>query len=561
VLLVFALAFGGLALGKATRKSAVWDEPMHLAAGYAALARGDLRIDPEHPPFLRQWAALPLLFRDDVRLDTTAVDRTPPSTWAWTLYPHCQKFLYSDNDADGLLVSGRMMIAALGVLLGVLVFFWVLEWAGFLPAIAALALYALEPNIAAHSSLVTTDAGAACFFFGAVYLLWRTCRRATPLNIAGLAAFTALAVVSKYSAVLLVPVLGALLAVSVARRRTPPPKTALAIAALLAVVSWGAIWAAYGFRYLPSDAPTWRYEFRHEPVVRRAVPAMAHVVGWIDDRRLLPNAFSQGLLFSQAKTYTRRGFLAGEFSDRGWWYYFPAAILLKTPMALLGLAMIGGVVLARRRSSGERAAPALFIALPIALYLSVAMTTRINIGLRHVLPIYPFLILLAAAAVRRLLHGAVWARRTAAAALVVAAVEFASIYPHTLAFFNQLAGGPSNGASYLVDSNLDWGQDLKLLKRWLDGRGAGHVNLAYFGTADPRYYGLSATHLPGSQYFVPAAAAPPRLPGYVAISATVLSGVYLNAHDRAFYASFRTRPQVAAIGHSINVYWVDRPWW
>ena len=561
VLVAFAAVFIGLAWGKAHQKSAVWDEPIHLTAGYAALARGDHRLDPEHPPFLRQWAALPLLLRDDVQLDTSVVDRTPPTTWAWTLYAHCQKFVYADNDGDPLLLRSRMMIAALGVLLGVLLFSWVLEWAGFLPALAALAFYTLEPNLAAHSSLVTTDAGATCFVFGAVYFLWRTCRQVTALNVSALAAFTALAVISKFSALLLAPVLAVLLAATVALGRGPTPKAALGIAGLLAAVSVGAIWTAYGFRYLPSDSPSWRYDFRHEATVTKAAPGLAAVVGWIDDRRLLPNAFSQGLLLSQAKTHTRRGFLAGRFSDHGWWYYFPAAIALKTPLALLAAIVAGAWALTRRGRPGRPRAPAWFILVPIAVFLGVAMTARINIGLRHVLPIYPFLILLAAAGAAWLLHRRRPARLVLASILVVGAIEFAAIYPHTLAFFNLAAGGPARGADWLVDSNLDWGQDLKLLKRWLDDRGAAHVNLAYFGTADPRYYRITATHLPGSQYFVPSHAIPPTLPGYVAISATILSGVYLTPQDRAFYDSFRRRTPAAVIGHSINVYWVERPWW
>jgi hypothetical protein len=561
VLAAFALIFGVLSCVKAWQKSAVWDEPIHLTAGYAALARGDFRIDPEHPPLLRQWAALPLLAQDGIRLDTAEVDQATPAKWAWTLYPLCQKFLYRDNDADSLLLRGRMMIAALGVALGVLVFFWVQEWAGFRPAVAALALYTLEPNIAAHSALVTTDAGAACFIFGAVYFLWRTCRSATWLNVAALSAFVALAVVSKYSALLLAPLLVALLAIAVIRGRGPTAAVAAALVVLLALVSWTAIWAAYGFRYLPGDRADWRYDFRDDRAVRETVPRLASVVGWIDDRRLLPNAFSQGLLFGQAKTHSRRGYFAGRYSDAGWWYYFPAAIALKTPVALLALIAVGAVALARRGPPGAPAAPVLFILLPVVLYLGVAMTTRINIGLRHVLPVYPFLILIAAAGMARLLQGTRWARRGLAAALVVALLEFGSIYPHTLAFFNQLAGGPSRGAALLVDSNLDWGQDLKPLKRWLDEHGVQHVNLAYFGTADPRYYRIAATHLPGSQYFVASAAEPPRLPGYVAISATVLSGVYLSSQQRAFYESFRRRAPVAVIGHSINVYWVERPWW
>jgi tetratricopeptide (TPR) repeat protein len=145
-----------------------------------------------------------------------------------------------------------------------------------------------------------------------------------------------------------------------------------------------------------------------------------------------------------------------------------------------------------------------------------------------------------------------------AALLAFWGTSYAAAYPHTLTFFSTLAGGPSNGYRYLTDSNLDWGQHLELLKRWMDAGKVRHLNLAYFGTADPAYYGIDCTHLPGAPTFALPQVTKPRLPGYVAISATVASGVYLDPRWRLFYRGFRERTPVADIGHSIKVYWVDR---
>jgi hypothetical protein len=168
--------------------------------------------------------------------------------------------------------------------------------------------------------------------------------------------------------------------------------------------------------------------------------------------------------------------------------------------------------------------------------------------------------LLAAAAGRELLAARSRAGAVVLGAVLLAgAVEYGRNYPDHLAFFNAFAGGPDHGAEYLVDSNLDWGQDLKPLKKWMDAHGVSHINLAYFGTAAPPYYGIDATLLPGSEYFKPGPL--PQLPGYVAISATVLSGVYLSEQERTFYRSFRNRTPVATIGHSIVIYRVDEPWW
>ena len=145
------------------------------------------------------------------------------------------------------------------------------------------------------------------------------------------------------------------------------------------------------------------------------------------------------------------------------------------------------------------------------------------------------------------------------AVIAVGVVEFGSNYPDNPAFFNAFVGGPTHGFEYLVDSNLDWGQDLKPLKRWMDENHVPHINLAYFGTAYPRYDGINATYLPGSEYFKPNPNV--QLPGFVAISATVLRGVYLDDTTRAFYRPFLNMPPVATIGHSIFLYRVEQPWW
>jgi hypothetical protein len=149
------------------------------------------------------------------------------------------------------------------------------------------------------------------------------------------------------------------------------------------------------------------------------------------------------------------------------------------------------------------------------------------------------------------------------AILAAGALEFAAVYPNNLAFFNRLAGGPSNGYRYLADSNIDWGQDLKPLKAWMDRSNVAHINLAYFGVADPAYYGIDCTFMGGTTIpgIAPAKLAPPRLPGYVAVSATLLDGVPFAERDRDFYKPLRDREPAADIGGSIKVYWVERQWW
>jgi len=554
VLAIFAVVFVGLQVAGYRQKSATWDEPIHVAMGYAALAESDYRIDPEHPPLLRMWAALPLLFVDEVELDTTAIEAAPPNRWALgDLIDFSRSFLYSQN-ADQLLYSARFMIVLLGVALGVLLFSWASEWFGFWTATAVLALYTVEPNLSAHSSLVTTDFGLTCFAFGAIYFLWRTSRSASAFNVAGVILFIALAAVSKYTALVLGGIVPVLLGWSALRNRSLSLATAGSILVLAAVVSLIAVWAAYGFRYAPSDSPSWLFRLDQIQEVRQRVPGLTSLVETIDNAHLLPNALTQGLLLGQAKAQGRSAFLMGMYGT-GWWYYFPVAILIKTPIALLLLALIGAVVWARHRR-----ADAAFVVVPIVMFLGVAMISTMNIGVRHVLPVYPFVLMVAGAGVQALIEQFKNGGVVLATLLGWAVVEFGIVYPNTLAFFNQAVGGPRHGIHYLTDSNIDWGQDLKPLKRWMDQRGVASLNLSYFGLADPAYYGIEFTAIPGDTAAAGEQMGEPILPGYVAVSATNLMGVY-SAELQSFYRPLREREPITRIGESIYVYWMDEPWW
>jgi len=562
-LIVFAVAFGALEVFAYTQKSATIDEPIHLTTGYAALAARDYRVDTSHPPLMRMWAALPLLFMRDIHLDTSVIDRTEPAVWhsGSTAFDFSTKFLYVDNDAERLLNAARFMIVICGILLGVLVFSWAYEWLGFAPAVWALIFYTLSPNLAAHASLVTTDVGITCFMFGTIYFLWRTSRRLSPFNLTGLSIFFALAIVTKFSGLILGPIVLVLLIVAV-RQRTPiTPRSAAAIVALLAVASLFGVWAVHGFRYAPSESPSWQLHLEQAPLAR-TVPVIASVTGWIDRRHLLPNAFTEGfLILAQSMLPPNNAFLAGAYSDDGWWYYFPVAFLIKTPLSLIALAAIGVVVFVRRRHE-LRLENEAFVVVPVVIYFAVSAANTFHVGIRHLLPIYPFILLFGAAGAMVLVRGR--SGRIALGALIaVWAAVVADVYPHTLTFFNRSVGGPGNGYKYLADSNVDWGQGLKLLKKWMDRESVPHIALAYFGTADPAYYDIDYTQLPAATpgLNLPSIArrwTKPPLPGYVAIGATVLTGVYLDPEWQLFYRGLHASRPVAVIGNSIFVYWLDR---
>jgi hypothetical protein len=467
------------------------------------------------------------------------------------------------------------MIVLLGVLLGVLLFCWARELFGFWPAAIVLGFYTIEPNILAHCRLVTTDFGITCFSFGVAYFLWRTARRLSVGNLLGLVAFFTLAQMSKFSAVLLGPVVLVLLVVR-AWRKSPWPvnigsptelsvwwKKFAAVAAIFATLvfaAWLGIWAAYVFRYLPSNAPDWRMEFHKEPGALQRLPILTRTITWVDQHRLLPNAYNEGFLLGQIKAQTRSGFLAGNYRINGWWWFFPFAFLIKTPISVIVL-FAAGVILAVNRWA-RIINDAAYVLLPPIAFLAAGMLAKLNIGLRHILPVYPFVLLLAGYPVTKLCSNRSNARRLTLAALgLLAVVEFGLVCPHYLAFFNQSVGGPRQGHEYLVDSNLDWGQDLKGLKQWMDQHDVHHINLSYFGTADPAYYKIDCTYLPGGPFFDNQFETNPTLPGYVAVSATNLRGLYFSDASRGIYLPLLQMEPAAVIGYSIYVYWVDRPWW
>jgi hypothetical protein len=222
------------------------------------------------------------------------------------------------------------MMVLLGVGLGVLLFVWAREWVGFWPAVDradALHLRAKHPR-----ALLAGDHGYRVHLFHVRHAVFHLAHepRTAAGNVAGLVVFFALAAVSKYSAIVLAPIVDRAagrrgLAGPVSRQRRPPAPIAVMHSA-----AWLAIWAVYGFRWAPETAGQWVYAFQDDALVQQVEPGLMRVVAWIDSLHLLPNAYSQGFLFGQAKS-VRPEFFAGEFGQHGWWSYFPVAIAIKTP--------------------------------------------------------------------------------------------------------------------------------------------------------------------------------------------------------------------------------------
>jgi hypothetical protein len=393
-------------------------------------------------------------------------------------------------------------------------------------------------------------------FLPAVWCFWQLLQKVTWARL-GLSCLAAgLLVVSKFNGLLLAPVALGLIALRLAVRRPMPVRVfrsadirrrlpqaavlaALCAAHLLAVAT--IIWAFHGFRFSPFKNPmpgehlieTW-------PQVLKDSGLVGGAIAFARDCRLLPESYLFGLAYVLEHSRHRLAFLNGQVGAYGWPTFFPYAFLVKTPIPLLALLVLAAAAaILKWRSADADSAPrwagrawrGLYLTAPLwalmAVYWATSLTAKINIGHRHLLPVYPPLFVLAGAAGWWLRKGAGPALRAVAAVVLAAlAVEPLLAWPNYLAYFNQFAGGTANGYKHLVDSSLDWGQDLPGLKRWLQQRGLTGQNppvyFSYFGTADPAWYEIPGVQLPSFlDYRGPTGPLALR-GGYYCISATML---------------------------------------
>lgn len=575
------LAFVTLSYSASRSKSPTFDEPMHLVGAWVHRHVGDFRINMEDPPLWHYVAALPL--------GRTAIGFDPeePSWQAmignyyrqWA-YSHAK--LYADRavDAHALFNRSRAMMLLFGLATGIAVAVVAWRLAGPLAAIVATALFAFDPTFLAHAPLVKNDVAITLFFLLLATLTWRVCLVARWLNLTLLALTCGAAVSTKFSGVLVAPMLAVAFALRAlldegwtvlgAELRTRGGRLLGAAGILLfcGLAGYVSIWAAYGFRYravVGSDAPlnfanltveVARFKLMGrnggvEPTLEEllAYPRdlTTDAVHVLNDHRLLPEGWLAGFLYTHGHNQSRSSYFLGEVRLLGTPAYFPVALAVKSPAAsvlamLLGLA--GGAVLLRKR---RPRAPAVDIAIlafaaPACVYLAFALSANLNLGVRHILPLLPTLFILVGVVASQLSTS--WKKLAIPGVLLLAtSIESLAAWPNYLAFFNAPAGGERGGLWLLGDSNLDWGQDLPALADWQRQNPGVRLWLAYFGQADPARYGVRYINVPtgdngpdqprgidfgGYPYAPPGAPFDERKDwGMLAISATQLQGIYL----------------------------------
>jgi hypothetical protein len=532
---------GTLEVRSALRETQTWDEGIHLSAGYAYLTRSDFRWNQEHPPLTKLLSALPLLFFHPT---------LPVNTEGWRKLDETQMvidFLYHNHvSADSLLFAGRIVIMLLSISFLAFVALLVRRRFGPSAALLTVTLCAFDPNLIAHARYVTTDFPVTVFYFAAA-LLWMEyllSGRVRDLVVAALA--FALALVTKFSALLLLPALAILYVIRWFQRPSEfPVRRAAAAGAILAGMSLLTVAVVYWpetLRCLRTAVPPLAASVKRGNLIGEALYRAGR---WF---HLPEHAFLAGLgKVAQHNQGGHASYLLGMRSDKGWWYYFPIVFSVKSTMAALAatLILVGAGLRAVRRLG---AVPFVWLGLlvPPAIYFVFSMTSAINIGMRHILPVYPFLYLTLAVLLTRA-NGWRWAGVAAVAVAALQIAECASIYPDYLAFFNAISGGPGNGPHYLVDSNIDWGQDVKKLREWLRAHGTNTARIWYFGNAQMDDYGIRADGFPDPLDEKGWNA----IDGYAVSSVTVLEGVYVPLNQ---VAPLRLRDPIAKIGWSMYVY-------
>ncbi len=541
------------------QESLTWDEGDHIFAGYMMWKTHDYGLNPEHPPLMKLLGTLPLLG------EPLTIPPDQHRYFKTEAYMDGREMLFAKGPEYAKMLTFRMRMANLtvAILLGLLVFLAANEMFGVGAAFVALVLLVFEPNVLAHGAFVTTDVGVSCFFFASVYAFYRYCRVPSVgrLLVTGLAVGLALA--TKHSAVLLLPMLVALAACEVVFRFNGEDRgkralrlvRGLAGVAMIAVV---VLWAFYGFRYNARPGA-----LRLDPTLAEYVMPLksseARGILLLAKYRVLPESYLYGLADVRAMANGMPSYFFGKVYTHGVWYYFPVALLIKSTLGFLGLVLVAvAAVIAGwfRRWRGI-----LFLLVPAGIYLLVAMTSHLNIGARHILPVWVFLCVFAAGGAWAWVESRGWNKGWAYVVgilLVMHVSASALTYPNYMAYSNVLWGGPSQTHKYLTDSNTDWAQQLIAVKKYTDEHGIKDCWFAYF--ANPALlsadYGIPCKPLPtpDSLFFDVQQPVPATIEGMVLISEGTLTGFELGSKVLNPYREFQQLKPVAQIQGGVLVF-------
>jgi hypothetical protein len=621
-----------LAISSLRLENPTIDEVLHLPAGVTYWQTGSFRNYPHNPPLVKLLAALPVLAANPVTspIYSSAYWREDPPNKAGIGH------LFAELNASRyfeLFTSARMLMPLFGVAGGIATFLWSRKLFGTAGGFLSLFLWCACPNILAHTRLVTTDVAAASIGVLATFVFWRSLYRPSWVSAAICGALLGIAQLTKFSLLILCGVWPFLWLTHVlvliprsswrARCLSTLGHAVVVILACLLVINLG-----YGFEGTGLRLGSYRFHSALFTIPRdREVHGIPRPVGlferieegranrfsesWLSNIPVpLPRAYVQGFddqkleadgVWARYLVPPELGdqmgsagdrivgypvYLNGELRSKSWAEYYLLCLLYKVPEGTIALTLAGVICLfARTRSWGDWADAVALLAVPCVVLCAMSFGTNINLGLRYVLPAFPYLFILAGGVIPAARSLRVTALRKLGFATILAAIlstswAVASIHPHYLAYFNFIAGGPDRGAEHLIDSNLDWGQDLVGLRRWILEIAQGEqVGIAYFGQINPEIFRRRGEPIPW--YLPPArpgtmspsdtpashrSGAPgERLrPGLYAVSASLVRGLDWRVYDpyrwapyraeRHAFSYFQELTPIASIGHSILIY-------
>lgn len=512
------------------RNSLTTDEGIHLYSGYTYLINNDFRLDVEHPPILKELAALPLIFVKDIKLPLNGLwDKAANFYYdAWQEARVLgENFLFSlSNNPDQLILLGRIPFIILTLLLGLAVFIWARKLYGQKAALLAAFLILLMPNILAHGILINTDLGLILFLFLGIYfwVIFLKKPQWPSFLLSGL--FIGFALASKFTGLIVILILIILALVKLFfydKNFKNWSKYLVGFAGIL-LVSFFVIWASYGFLLEVPPPPIASLSENVRLWTDIQVPEKFDHVFKMLRPIMFPAQYYKGLFLVGRHALAGHGsFLLGETSNTGWWYYFPVAIFYKTPIPFfifLLLSLIFWLKLKAKESFDE-----VVLIVTALIFLLISMFSKADLGVRHVLPIFPFLAIYASKSINLVDFSSIKITK-AETKKIIPALGFLILilwylfsavtsYPNYLTYFNEFGRGPQGGYKILVDSNLDWGQDIFQIKKYLVEHqiSDGYILYPWNGNEALQYYGINLKPFVWDRK---------DLKGYVVVSATYL---------------------------------------
>ena len=543
-LCLFLVFFSELLLGS-KQLSLTSDEPPHIAHGYLMLKTGDTWAlsDHRHPPLLNMLAASPLLLQPE------QPDPRQIASWQEDFVLYVRALWPQLGPVERLAYVTRFPNILLSILLLSMVIRWTQEITHPLGAVFAGLLMVVDPTMVAHAQLNTTDIGLTFFACLAIYLVDHTAKKRTLLQLVYSGFALGCAMATKATGLLLAPVV-----VVIMLWRTTQHYAELKLPTRECLKTITKKWLAQSFIVGVLSVIS--------VLIIYALPRMLSsnfdlLSGLVDHVKLLSLTLSERY---------RSAFLAGEIRQGGWWWYFPYTFAIKTPIPSILFVLSATIVtLSQPKKMLKWVSLWLF---PI-IYIFLAVRSHLNIGYRHLLPVFPFFYIAVGGLIKKLVSSPnhisrsikanraslTLARVVTALLFVWQAIDLALVFPFPLAYFNAFVGGPSNGYRYLVDSNVDWGQSFLALRKYMQSENIPWTWLSYYTWIDPAAYDITYRPLPpeDESHTIPRRYNP--LPGVYTLSATTLQGIMMA--DPNLYDWFRHRAPTGQPGYGLLVYNIE----